>query len=197
MRPIIKEDGENVSKVISFNNMDDSIIYVDHKNSKKKFEVDKVFQPGSTQKNIFEEVKSLIISCLDGYNICIFAYGQTGSGKTYTMEGTKEDPGINQQALKLLFQKTAELNDWNFKIFVSYVEIYNETLIDLLNDEPGKLEIKQHGKDGVHVPGRFILFCSKFWLLPSFGIISAHSNSNIKTHLFKDNTFVTGVLIIY
>jgi len=35
---------------------------------------------------VFEEVKSLIVSCIDGYNVCIFAYGQTGSGKTFTME---------------------------------------------------------------------------------------------------------------
>ena len=39
---------------------------------------------------VFEEVKSLIVSCIDGYNVCIFAYGQTGSGKTFTMEVNPE-----------------------------------------------------------------------------------------------------------
>lgn len=39
---------------------------------------------------VFEEVRSLIVSCIDGYNVCIFAYGQTGSGKTFTMEVNPE-----------------------------------------------------------------------------------------------------------
>lgn len=51
------------------------------------------FQPKCSQQEVFEEVKPLATSVLDGYNVCIFAYGQTGSGKTFTMTGTDANPG--------------------------------------------------------------------------------------------------------
>ena len=44
---------------------------------------------------VYEDTKRMIVSCVDGYNVCILAYGQTGSGKTYTMQGTSDDPGVN------------------------------------------------------------------------------------------------------
>lgn len=156
VRPVIKEDGggRNAEKVITFDEDDDAILSVFSKGSKKSFEMDKVFRPESTQEQVFEEVKSLVVSCIDGYNVCIFAYGQTGSGKTFTMEGPSSNPGINQRALILLFDETRDRGvDWHFSINVSVIEIYNEMIRDLLGDDPSaKLEIKQ-GREGLFVPG--------------------------------------------
>jgi kinesin family protein C2/C3 len=81
---------------------------------------------------VFEEVRPLIRSCADGYNVCIFAYGQTGSGKTHTMEGPSDDPGINRRALQELFSIAAEEVDATWSFSVAVLEIYNEAVHDLL-----------------------------------------------------------------
>ena len=57
-------------------------------------------------KTIFPDVSALVVSVLDGYNVCIFAYGQTGSGKTWTMSGPATNRGVNTRALDELFERT-------------------------------------------------------------------------------------------
>lgn len=67
------------------------------------FQFDRVFDPSSTQEQVFEETQPLVVSVLDGYNVCIFAYGQTGSGKTHTMQGYGAEAGVTARPLLLLF----------------------------------------------------------------------------------------------
>ncbi|XP_036997372.2 kinesin-like protein KIFC3 isoform X3 [Artibeus jamaicensis] len=159
VRPITKEDGEGpeATNAVTFDPDDDSIIHLLHKGKPVSFELDKVFSPRASQQDVFQEVQALITSCIDGYNVCIFAYGQTGAGKTYTMEGTPENPGINQRALQLLFTEVQEkASDWEYAITVSVAEIYNEALRDLLGQEPQeKLEIRlcPDGSGQLYVPG--------------------------------------------
>ncbi|XP_076449946.1 uncharacterized protein LOC143286194 isoform X2 [Babylonia areolata] len=158
VRPPIKEDGtgSQADNVVTYDPDDDGLIYVSNKGRIQTFEFDCVFSASSTQTQVFEEVRALVTSCIDGFNVCIFAYGQTGSGKTHTMEGPVEDPGINQRALLELFAETADKgDDWHFTIEVSVMEIYNETIRDLLNsDSTNKLDVKMKGEGGgYHVPG--------------------------------------------
>ncbi|NXL51033.1 KIFC3 protein, partial [Podilymbus podiceps] len=159
VRPIMKEDGEGpeAANAVTFDADDDAILHLLHKGKQVSFELDKVFPPQASQKEVFQEVQALVTSCIDGYNVCIFAYGQTGAGKTYTMEGTAANPGINQRALQLLFSEVrAKAVDWDYAISVSAVEIYNEALRDLLGKEPQeKLEIKlcPDGSGQLYVPG--------------------------------------------
>nr|XP_028697032.1 kinesin-like protein KIFC3 isoform X2 [Macaca mulatta] len=159
VRPVTKEDGEGpeATNAVTFDADDDSIIHLLHKGKPVSFELDKVFSPQASQQDVFQEVQALITSCIDGFNVCIFAYGQTGAGKTYTMEGTPENPGINQRALQLLFSEVQEkASDWEYTITVSAAEIYNEVLRDLLGKEPQeKLEIRlcPDGSGQLYVPG--------------------------------------------
>ncbi|XP_066541629.1 kinesin-like protein KIFC3 isoform X2 [Hoplias malabaricus] len=158
VRPVGKEEVESDDKnMVTFDSDDDALLYLSNKGKLMTFELDKVFPPQATQEEVFHEVQSLITSCIDGFNVCIFAYGQTGSGKTYTMEGVSDDPGINQRALRLLFSEVSEKKpDWDYNITVSMVEIYNETLRNLLGDNPSeKLDIKMcpDGSGQLYVPG--------------------------------------------
>ncbi|XP_047199222.1 kinesin-like protein KIFC3 isoform X5 [Hippoglossus stenolepis] len=159
VRPVSQEeqDAADAKTMLSFDSDDDAVLYLSSKGKMMTFELDKVFPPRATQAEVFQEVQSLVTSCIDGFNVCIFAYGQTGSGKTYTMEGVVNDPGINQRGLRLLFSEVTEkAPDWDYKISVSMVEIYNETLRDLLGENPtDKLDIKMNpdGSGQLYVPG--------------------------------------------
>ncbi|XP_052387645.1 kinesin-like protein KIFC3 isoform X3 [Carassius gibelio] len=159
VRPVCagETDAADTKNKVTFDPDDDAVLYLSNKGKLMTFELDKVFPTQASQEEVFQEVQSLVTSCIDGFNVCIFAYGQTGSGKTYTMEGVPEDPGINQRALRLLFSEVSEKKlDWDYKITVSMVEIYNETLRNLLGDNPSeKLDIKMcpDGSGQLYVPG--------------------------------------------
>ncbi|XP_012928455.1 kinesin-like protein KIFC1 isoform X5 [Heterocephalus glaber] len=122
------------------------------------FSFDRVFPPKSGQDEVFEEIAMLVQSALDGYPVCIFAYGQTGSGKTFTMEGGPEgDPqleGLIPRALRHLFSVAEEMSSqgWTYSFVASYVEIYNETVRDLLatgsrKGQGGECEIRRAGPE--------------------------------------------------
>ena len=100
------------------------------------FSFDKVFGPHSSQEQVFEEISLLIQSVLDGHNVCCFAYGQTGSGKTHTMQGeeTGDGRGVIPRAVQQVFKAGRKLEEqgWQFSFTASFVEIYNDTLRDLL-----------------------------------------------------------------
>lgn len=83
--------------------------------------------------NVFADASPMIVSVLDGYNVCIFAYGQTGTGKTFTMEGPENNRGVNYRTLEQLFITAEERKDtFTYNISVSALEVYNEQIRDLL-----------------------------------------------------------------
>ncbi|KAF8508891.1 P-loop containing nucleoside triphosphate hydrolase protein [Gautieria morchelliformis] len=110
------------------------------------FSFDRVFEPISTQAEVFEEISQLAQSCVDGYHVCIFAYGQTGSGKSFTMEGgsTQQTAGMIPRAVDQVFSATEGLKSkgWQYKLEGQFLEIYNETINDLLGN--GELDKKKH-----------------------------------------------------
>ncbi|KAK5654894.1 hypothetical protein OQA88_6932 [Cercophora sp. LCS_1] len=99
--------------------------------------------------------KPLLDNAFQGYNNCIFAYGQTGSGKSYSMMGYGKDAGIIPSICQDMFKRIGEMQaDKNLKctVEVSYLEIYNERVRDLLNPaNKGNLKVREHPSTGPYV----------------------------------------------
>nr|XP_034181739.1 kinesin-like protein Klp61F [Osmia lignaria] len=119
----------------------------------KKFKFDNVFGPSSKQIDVYNIVVSpLLEQVLAGYNCTVFAYGQTGTGKTFTMEGINSDPTLHWQSdssagmiprsLSHLFDKLHLLESKEYTIRVSFLELYNEDLFDLLSPSDDGTKIR-------------------------------------------------------
>ncbi|TNM94583.1 hypothetical protein fugu_017342 [Takifugu bimaculatus] len=97
------------------------------------------------------------ITAFMGYNACIFAYGQTGSGKSYTMMGSEEQPGLIPRLCSSLFSRILQeaQEGESFTVEVSYMEIYNEKVRDLLDPKGSRhaLRVREHNVFGPYVDG--------------------------------------------
>ncbi|XP_015595698.1 kinesin-like protein KIF18A [Cephus cinctus] len=123
-------------------------------NKELQFIFDRVFDETASNTDIFEgSTKELINGLLDGYNCSVFAYGATGAGKTHTMLGKEDDLGITYRTMAELFmQINAQKDQRDFTLGVSYLEIYNENVQDLLQ-KGNPLQIRDDGRSGIIVAG--------------------------------------------
>ncbi|XP_020610321.1 kinesin-like protein KIF13B [Orbicella faveolata] len=108
----------------------------------------------------------VLLNAFEGYNACIFAYGQTGSGKTFTMMGSQNQTGLIPRLCDELFDKISKNEDENItnKVEVSYIEIYNEKVRDLLcpRGNHATLRVREHKILGPYVEGLTKLVVSSF-----------------------------------
>ncbi|XP_034932796.1 kinesin-like protein KIN-14N isoform X2 [Populus alba] len=156
VRPLLPEDSPGADgKDVSYPTTTEALgrgIDLTQNGQKYSFTFDKVFMPDSTQEDVFVEISQLVQSALDGYKVCIFAYGQTGSGKTYTMmgkPGNLEQKGLIPRSLEQIFQTRQSLQSqgWKYEMQVSMLEIYNETIRDLLSTkDSSRTEYGSNGK---------------------------------------------------
>ncbi|KAK9127151.1 hypothetical protein Syun_015948 [Stephania yunnanensis] len=134
------------------------------------FTFDKVFGPKAQQRSIYDHAVSPIVNeVLEGFNCTVFAYGQTGTGKTYTMEGGMKkggelsaDAGVIPRAVRQIFD-TLEAQNADYCMKVTFFELYNEEITDLLapedcirsmDDKQKKsISLMEDGKGGVIVRG--------------------------------------------
>lgn len=153
---------------------------------KKFYDFDQVFggTEGNTQADVFKDTKHLMMSVIDGYNVCIFAYGQTGAGKSYTMIGAAdigtcmsengefdEHAGITPRAVseifRLLNERTAQVE---FAVEVQMFQLYRDSIEDLLKekkkkkkdeedkpDPPLKITLAEHSPTGLVYVKHFLL----------------------------------------
>ncbi|CAL6346096.1 unnamed protein product [Bathycoccus prasinos] len=110
------------------------------------YRVDNVFDESCSNLDVYNKTTSKIVkSVLDGFNGTVFAYGQTSSGKTHTMHGEiGTEPGIVPLAVQDVFDSIEKCPEREFRVRVSYLEIYNENLLDLL--ARSSAEIDEHGQ---------------------------------------------------
>ena len=118
------------------------------------YEYDFVFGENSTQEEVYENTTaSLIKQVVEGYSAMIMAYGATGSGKTYTMVGKGEKVGLMIRAIRDLFNFVNSQQDKVYNIKITYIEVYNEILKDLLSDKKTSIEIRTDPNKGVIIQG--------------------------------------------
>ena len=123
--------------------------YVNNMKKSYDFQFNGIFEQNSSQEEIFEIIgKKIIKKSIEGYNNSVFCYGQTGSGKTFTMCGSKnwKERGLIPRILIDLFKTTREIKNYNFDIFISYLEIYNENAYDLLDKNHSEVELENWKK---------------------------------------------------
>ncbi|KAL0106195.1 hypothetical protein PUN28_016124 [Cardiocondyla obscurior] len=144
------------------------------RNKPKTFAFDHCFyslDPGldnfASQDIVFDALgRDILDNAFQGYNACIFAYGQTGSGKSYTMMGSGDNKGIIPRLCDNLFDMIAkqQSSELTYKVEVSYMEIYNEKVHDLLDPKPNKqsLKVREHNVLGPYVDGLSQLAVTSF-----------------------------------
>ncbi|KAF8407877.1 hypothetical protein HHK36_007015 [Tetracentron sinense] len=119
----------------------------------RHFTFDASFPDSTTQQEVYSTTTAeLVEAVLQGRNGSVFCYGATGAGKTYTMLGTMENPGVMVLAIKDLFAKIRQRScDGNHVVHLSYLEVYNETVRDLLS--PGRPLVLREDKQGIVAAG--------------------------------------------
>ncbi|KAK6941238.1 Kinesin motor domain [Dillenia turbinata] len=151
MRPLNRKEQE-MYDLIAWDCVDDHTILLktpNHECSTLQYTFDKVFGPTCCTQKVYEEgAKDVVLSALSGINATIFAYGQTSSGKTFTMRG------ITENAIKDIYEhmeSVSKIHPRDFILKVSALEIYNETVLDLLNRESGPLRLLDDPQKGTTV----------------------------------------------
>ncbi|GAA6089757.1 centromere-associated protein E isoform X1 [Tachysurus ichikawai] len=157
VRPRIKrEETDSAEPVQLYWKADKQAVHQidDDGNMTKSFSFDRVFSAEESTNQLYQDIaKPLVVSTVEGYNGTIFAYGQTSSGKTFTMMGSEHNPGVIPLAMADVFQTIKNCPKKEFLLRVSYMEIYNETVTDLLVDSWKRkpLEIREGNYKNVYV----------------------------------------------
>ncbi|XP_031721901.1 centromere-associated protein E isoform X3 [Anarrhichthys ocellatus] len=159
VRPLIEREesaaSENAESVQVFWKADKKSIHqIDDGNSTKSFVFDRVFIAEETTNQLYQSIaKPLVVSSVQGYNGTIFAYGQTASGKTFTMMGSNRIHGVIPLAVEDVFHTIKNCSKKEFLLRVSYMEIYNETVSDLLVDSWKRkpLEVREGINKNIYV----------------------------------------------
>uniref|UniRef100_A0A0G4FCF8 Kinesin motor domain-containing protein n=1 Tax=Chromera velia CCMP2878 TaxID=1169474 RepID=A0A0G4FCF8_9ALVE len=160
LRPMAKYEVEKGSEdVVEL--IDEFSLKAHSQRGVQDFTFDKVFGPQSTQEEVFEDVRRLVSSAVDGFNVGVFTFGQTGTGKTYTIFGGGPGrEGIAQRSIWELFKvlEASRISTVSWDVKVSVCEIYLDNLRDLLvsskrHEKPPPLAVHKNASGAVYLEG--------------------------------------------
>lgn len=152
VRPFLSEEQDDISYIQL--NMDDQVIITNPRNASESinYKFDRCHGDESSQSAIFDnDIKPLLPDLFKGINVTVFAYGNTGAGKTFTMEGERYNPGIIPRSIGYLFDHLARFSQNTF-LLISYLEIYNEKVYDLLSGSDHDLAIREDQNRNILIP---------------------------------------------
>ncbi|XP_029383630.1 kinesin-like protein KIF19 [Echeneis naucrates] len=166
IRPLSDAEQEESGTIVAHRVDDQMVVLMDpmedpddilraNRSREKTYMFDVAFDYSASQEEVYRATtKGLIEGLISGYNATVFAYGPTGCGKTYTMLGTDKEPGIYVRTLNDLFRAIEETSDdMLYSVSMSYLEIYNEMIRDLLNPSSGFLDLREDSKGVIQVAG--------------------------------------------
>eukprot|EP00792_Barthelona_sp_PAP020_P000081 TRINITY_DN1009_c0_g1_i1.p1 TRINITY_DN1009_c0_g1~~TRINITY_DN1009_c0_g1_i1.p1 ORF type:complete len:716 (+),score=193.76 TRINITY_DN1009_c0_g1_i1:50-2197(+) len=141
------ESSNSILRIKDADGLDGNITHINRYGEGKTFQFYRVVPANISQKELFDsEIKDLIISSLDGYNVCLLCYGQTGSGKTYTMLGDEgRSRGACIRSFEAIFDVIDQLkmnnkqNNNQFSVFITCIELYRNHVYDLFGSDQSKL----------------------------------------------------------
>lgn len=146
--PCVRGLGPQILEIVNWRNATETL----------RYQFDMFHGDQTTQQEVFLcSVKPVIPHILNGQNASVFAYGPTGAGKTHTMLGSQEQPGVIPRAVREVFQlvrsQMKDQDEWEFSVGMSYLEIYNEKVLDLLSPNSPDLPIREDKDKNIIIPG--------------------------------------------
>ncbi|XP_039268613.2 kinesin-like protein KIF22 [Styela clava] len=159
LRPVIHEENQEPEETCLRTTSHNKVELLNWRDTRETLEYTfkQVFAEDSTQEEVYCTCVQPVLSRFieQRQNVTIFTYGPTGAGKTFTILGTNEHPGIIPRTIRSLFSKVRQMTtqDDNFLLSMSYLEIYQEKVYDLLKKENKDLNIRQDQEGNIFVPG--------------------------------------------
>ncbi|XP_058476535.1 kinesin-like protein KIF22 [Solea solea] len=165
-----------------------------------KYHFDVFHGEQTTQQEVFlSSVKPVLPHILNGQNASVFAYGPTGAGKTHTMLGSSEQPGVIPRAVREVFKLVKAKDEgegWEYSIGMSYLEIYNEKVLDLLSPGSQDLPIREDKDKNILIPGLTHTTISSFSDFDKHFIPASLNRTTASTKLNQRSSRSHAILLI-
>ncbi|XP_068161156.1 kinesin-like protein KIF22 isoform X2 [Antennarius striatus] len=165
-----------------------------------KYHFDAFHGEQTTQQEVFlSSVKPILPHTLKGQNASVFAFGPTGAGKTHTMLGSSEQPGVIPRAVREILKLVSAKNEdegWDYSIGMSYLEIYNEKVLDLLSPTSQDLPIREDKDKNIFIPGLTHTTISSFSDFDKHFVPASLNRTTASTKLNQRSSRSHAVLLI-